>query len=262
MIQVVFEILKNLFAKDFIKLIFYKYFKSVHKLIKIYGKSLIALITLILIIIATSHITNFLKGNVWNSSTRQLAILKEKSEKAVERLFKNCKDRNKKCNDHLMISLIFLECQSDNSVTFRWLDMQGFNEGSVVDFKTVVKQNEKFKPTNIHKANRRDNCQTILNHSQTNKTYTHDERGSSIYLETHKSWIENEMTNYRINNIYYYIQPFAMKKGFIMLQISTVNRLNFLEQRVYNDVFEDLKENLKNQILKNNFKISNDIFYN
>jgi hypothetical protein len=261
MIQAVFEILKNLFAKDFINLIFHKHFRSVHKLIKVYGKSLISLIVLILIIIATSHITNFLKGNIWNRSTRELAILKEKSEKAVERLFKNCKDRNKKCDDHFMISLIFIECQSDDSVTFRWLDMQGFNEGNIFNFNTIVKQNEKFKPTNIHKANKNDNCQIILDHSETNKTYTHDERESSIYLETHKNWIENQMTNYPINNIYYYIQPFALKKGFIMLQISTVNRLIFLEQKVYNDVFEELKENLKNQILKNNFKISNDIFY-
>ena len=47
-----------------------------------------------------------------------------------------------------------------------------------------------------------------------------------------------------------------------MLQVSTVNsHANFLEQRVYNDVFKKLKDTLRKQVLKNNFKISNDIFY-
>ena len=255
------EILKTLFARDFIKLIFNKCFRNAHKVIKIYGKSLISLIILILVIILTSHIKNFLKGGIWNNSTKQLAILKQESEKAVNILFKNCKDRNKKCKDHFMISLIFLECESSDLVTFRWLDMQGFSEGSIINFKTIVKQNEIFDPTNSHKANKNDNCQSVLDQSKTNKSYKHDERESSTYLETYKSWIENQMTNYSINNIYYYIQPFAHKKGFIMLQVSTVNsHANFLEQRVYNDVFEKLKDTLKEQVLKNNFKISNDIF--
>jgi hypothetical protein len=229
------ELLKNLFLKDIIKKIFS------FKLIKDLSKTLayICALALFYYLFKLEGYKNAGSGHFRYSGFIS-SKMKPKIDDAIDELFKS----RLKPNAYLFISLVEVHFPTDQC-KYRWKYIRGFNEGTKKTYKDIVESREIYDDKMLWTCSYFDKKERlqILSNSR-NKVDVKNDNSSLLY--TQKEFIDNDMSNYKINYLTYFLKPYESNSEFYIIQVASRKPLKeIIVFDTFDSKFEDLIQELQ-----------------
>lgn len=233
--HLILELLKNLFLKDIIKKIFS------FKLIKDLSITLACICALALFYYSfklqeyTKTGSEHFKYSGFISSK-----MKPKIDDTIDKLFES----RLKPNAYLFISLVEVHFQTDKC-RYRWKYIRGFNEGTKKTYKNIVESKEIYDEKRLWTCSYFDKKERLelLSNSRIRVDVKNE---NSNLLYTQKQFIDNDMSNYKINYLTYFLKPYISNSEFYIIQVASEKPLKeIIVFDSFDSKFEDLIEELQ-----------------
>lgn len=233
--HLILELLKNLFLKDLIKKIFS------FKLIKDLSVTLACICALVLFYY-TFKLQKYTKTGSEHFKYSEFisSKMKPKIDYTIDELFKSRLEPNA----YLFISFVEVHYGKYNC-RYRWKYIRGFNEGTRKTYKNIIESREIYDDKRTWACSHFDKKERLESLSNSRIRVDVKNENSNL-LYTQKQFIDDDMSNYKINYLTYFLKPYGSNSEFYIIQVATTKPLKkIIVFDTFNSKFEDLIQELQ-----------------
>lgn len=237
-IKIILEIFKSIFLKGIIKKIFFFFsFKLIRDTFVIFA--CISLIAIFYYLFKLQKYSDTASEHFRHSGFIS-SKMKPKIDETIDELFK----KRLKPNAYFFISLVEVHFKTDRC-KYRWKYIRGFNEGTKKAYKSIVDSREIYDDKRLWNCSRFDKKERLESLSNSRIRVDVKNENSNL-LHTQKKFIDEDLSNYKVNYLTYFLKPYVSNSEFYIIQVASRKPLKqIIAFDTFDTQFEDLIQELQ-----------------